>query len=400
MSYYVGVDVSKLKHTVSIIDDKGEIIEKSFDINNTRQGFNELLNRLSVLMPKDAIFIGMEATGHYMRCLARMLINHQYHVEILNPSLIVNFRNSIQVSKAKTDKLDAFLIARYMQCNAFAPSQVLSNNIERLRKLTHAKSFFMKDRTKCFNHLHRYLDETFPELIDFMKTKDDGSKKAIGKNLFEYDSFRWLIYNYPSANKVASMRIESGEKLRKLSRGRISAISFIRLKEAAKNSIGYSTEEDELIIKSLIEEVETIDKKLSIIDKSIKEIMSEINSPILSIPGIGLNLAATIIAEIGDIHRFSNPEKLIKFAGLDVNIYQSGTILKVGRIRKCGSSLLRYALTLSVQKLRIHSPVFADFYSKKIAEGKRVTVALIATARKLLRVIWKLMTTNQQFVAE
>lgn len=400
MSYYVGVDVSKLKHTISIIDDKGEIIEKDFDINNTRQGFNELLSRLSVLMPKDAIFIGMEATGHYMRCLARMLIDHQYHVEILNPSLIVNFRNSIQVSQAKTDKLDAFLIARYMQCNAFAPSQVLSNNIERLRKLTHAKNFFMKDRTKCFNHLHRYLDETFPELIDFMKTKDDGSKKAIGKNLFEYESFRWLIYNYPSANKVASMRIESGEKLRKLSRGRISAIGFIRLKETAKNSIGYSTEEDELIIKSLIEEVEIIDKKLLIIDKSIKEIMLEINSPILSIPGIGLNLAATILAEIGDIHRFNNPEKLIKFAGLDVNIYQSGTILKVGKIRKRGSSLLRYALTLSVQKLRIHSPVFADFYSKKIAEGKRVTVALVATARKLLRVIWKLMTTNQQFVTE
>lgn len=400
MSYYVGVDVSKLKHTISIIDDKGEIIEKNFDINNTRQGFDELLNKLSVLMPKNEVFIGMEATGHYMRCLARMLITNQYHVEILNPSLIVNFRNSIQVSQAKTDKLDALLIAKYMQYNAFAPSQVLSNNIERLRKLTHAKYFFMKDRTKCFNHLHRYLDETFPEIINFMKTKEDGTKKSISKNLFEYESFRWLIYNYPSANKIASMRIESGEKLRKLSRGRISAVGFIRLKETAKNSIGYSTNEDEFIIKSLIEEVEIIDKKLTIIDNSIKEIMLDINSPILSIPGIGLNLAATIISEIGDIHRFSSPEKLIKFAGLDVNIYQSGTVLKVGKIKKRGSKLLRYALTLSVQKLRIHSPIFANFYSKKIGEGKRVTVALIATARKLLRVIWKLMTYNHQFIAE
>ena len=125
--------------------------------------------------------------------------------------------------------------------------------------------------------------------------------------------------------------------------------------------------------------------------------MEELNSPILSIPGIGLNLAAMIIGEIGDISRFDNPEKLIKYAGLDVKIYQSGTINHRGHIRKRGSPILRYALALSVQKLRIHSPVFSEYYYSKLKQGKATNVAIIATTRKLIRVIWKMMTTNQVF---
>ena len=104
-----------------------------------------------------------------------------------------------------------------------------------------------------------------------------------------------------------------------------------------------------------------------------------------------------IIGEIGDINRFYSTEKLIKFDGLDVKIYQSGTINHKGHIRKRGSPILRYALALSVQKLRIHSPVFSEYYYSKLRQGKATNVAIIATIRKLIRVIWKMMTTNQVF---
>ena len=112
---------------------------------------------------------------------------------------------------------------------------------------------------------------------------------------------------------------------------------------------------------------------------------------------MGIHIAAMIIGEIGDINRFDNPEKLVKFAGLDVKIYQSGTIYKRGKISKKGSPILRYALALCIQKLRIHSPVFSDYYYSKIQEGKPTNVAITATTRKLIRVIWKMMKTNQVF---
>lgn len=193
------------------------------------------------------------------------------------------------------------------------------------------------------------------------------------------------------------MRIETGETLRKMSSGSISLARFNHLREVAKKSIGCSTESDEVIVTSLLDQIETIDGRLDCLEKQLQPLMKEINSPIMSIPGIGINLGAMIIGEIGDIHRFDNPDKLVKFAGLDVKVSDSGTISHRGKIRKRGSPILRYALAMSIQKMRIHCPVISEYYYSKINEGKHANVAIIASARKLIRIIWKMMTTNQVF---
>ena len=397
MDFYVGIDVSKFKHTVAIIDQNGEVRKKSFDISNSREGFDSLLNELGLLGQKEQIKIGMEATGHYMNCLVRCLISNGYQVQIYNPSLISKFRDSESVNLAKTDNLDAMLIAKYVATHPFTSSPQLSYLIGEIRKISRAKYFLFGDKATCYNHLLRYLDEIFPEFVPFFKKNEDGSRKNMGRNLFESPTIRWLLSSYPSASKMAKMRVETGETLRRMSKGSISFNRFNQLRELAKKSIGYSTDVDELIIRNLITQIETIDDEIDGLNEILEPLMKELNSPILTIPGIGVNLAAMIIGEIGDINRFSSPEKLIKFAGLDVKVYQSGTINIKGHIRKRGSPILRYALALSVQKLRIHSPVFSEYYYSKLNQGKATNVAIIATTRKLIRVIWKMMTTNQVF---
>ena len=397
MDFYVGIDVSKFKHTVAIIDQNGEIRKKSFDISNSREGFDSLLNELGLLGLKEQIKIGMEATGHYMNCLVRCLVSNGYQVQIYNPSLIARFRESEAVNLAKTDNLDALLIAKYVATHSFTSSPQISYLIGEIRKISRAKYFLFGDKSACYNHLLRYLDEIFPEFVSFFKKNEDGIRKNIGRNLFESPTIRWLLSEYTSPRKMARMRVETGETLRRMSRGSISFNRFNQLRELAKNSIGYSTEIDEQIIKSIIAQVRTIDNEINELNKMLEPLMEELNSPILTIPGIGMNLAAMIIGEIGDISRFDNPEKLIKYAGLDVRIYQSGTINHKGHIRKRGSPILRYALALSVQKLRIHSPVFSEYYYSKLRQGKATNVAIIATTRKLIRVIWKMMITNQVF---
>ena len=397
MDFYVGIDVSKFKHTVAIIDQNGEIRKKSFDISNSREGFDSLLNELGLLGLKEQIKIGMEATGHYMNCLVRCLVSNGYQVQIYNPSLIARFRESEAVNLAKTDNLDALLIAKYVATHSFTSSPQISYLIGEIRKISRAKYFLFGDKSACYNHLLRYLDEIFPEFVSFFKKNEDGIRKNIGRNLFESPTIRWLLSEYTSPRKMARMRVETGETLRRMSRGSISFNRFNQLRELAKNSIGYSTEIDEQIIKSIIAQVRTIDNEINELNKMLEPLMEELNSPILTIPGIGMNLAAMIIGEIGDISRFDNPEKLIKYAGLDVRIYQSGTINHKGHIRKRGSPILRYALALSVQKLRIHSPVFSEYYYSKLRQGKATNIAIIATTRKLIRVIWKMMSTNQTF---
>ena len=396
MDFYVGIDISKFKHSIAIIDQDGVVI-KSFDITNTKEGFDSILNELGLLGLKEQIKIGMEATGHYMSCLVRCLISNGYQVQIYNPVLISNFRDMESVNLAKNDRIDALLIARYVFTHSFTSSPQLSYSIEEIRKISRAKYFLISDRTRAINHLTRYLDECFPEFLPFFKKKEDGSKASQGRNLLDSPTIRWLLTSYPSAKKMSKMRIETGEVLKRMSRGSISFNRFNQLREMAKNSIGYSTESDELIIRSLLNQIETIDNQIKILTETLEPLVKELNSPILSIPGIGINLAAMIIGEIGDINRFSNAEKLIKYAGLDVKVYESGTIKRKGKIRKRGSPILRYALILSIQKIRIYSPVFAEYYYSKLREGKHTNVALVATSRKLIRVIWKMMISNQVF---
>ena len=397
MDFYVGIDVSKFKHTVAIIDQDGEIRKKSFDVSNSQEGFDSLLIELGLLGLKEQIKIGMEATGHYMNCLVRCLVSNGYQVQIYNPSLIARFRESEAVNLAKTDNLDALLIAKYVATHPFTSSPQISYIIGEIRKISRAKYFLFGDKTACYNHLLKYLDEVFPEFVSFFKKNEDGTRKNMGRNLFESSTIRWLLSEYTSPQKMARMRSETGETLRRMSKGAISFNRFHQLRELAKNSIGYSTKVDEQIIRNLVTQVRIIDEEIDMLNELLEPLMEELNSPILTIPGIGINLAAMIIGEIGDIHRFSNPEKLIKFAGLDVKVYQSGTINHKGHIRKRGSPILRYALALSAQKLRIHSPVFSEYYYSKLNQGKATNVAIIATTRKLIRVIWKMMTTNQVF---
>jgi len=125
---------------------------------------------------------------------------------------------------------------------------------------------------------------------------------------------------------------------------------------------------------------------------------------LLSIPGVGELTAMTILAEIGDIKKFPTSKQLVAFAGLDPSVYQSGNFkASNNKISKRGSTYLRRALyqaTVAGISNRACGPVndvLYSFYSKKLAEGKRSKVAIIATSNKLLRIIFGVLKNNQTF---
>ncbi len=396
-TFYVGIDVSKFKHTCSVLSKKGEVIIKSFDFANSREGFQILEGTLNDVGPPENMRIMMEATGHYHENLFRFLITQGFASQIKNPTVIARFKDAEDVGKAKTDRLDAMLIARYAIKHDFNPSPSKLYNIERIRRLSRAKNSLHQTRTKTINLLHRYLDETFPELIPFFKTRENGEKRYLGRNFFDSPTMVWLVRKFPSAAKFANARIETAEKLRRMSKGAFSLIKFNKLREIAKNSIGTSFLETELIITQLIEQFLMIKEQEKMLDKHLEPLIDETAPELITIPGIGYRLAGLIIGEIGDITNFPNPYKLIKFAGLDVRVYQSGTIEKRGKLRKRGSPLLRYALFQAAEKSRIHSPEFAEFYAKKRNEGKHWICALTHTSRKMLRTIWAILTKKENY---
>ena len=396
-TYFVGIDVSKFKHTCCIISGDGEIIKKSFDFSNSKEGFDSLIEIFKSIDQSESLFqIVMEATGHYHECLFRYLVANNYLAQIKNPVVIARFKQSEYLDKAKTDNLDALLIAQYASKHPFSPSMLKSYNIERIRRISRAKYFLYQDKERTINHLHRYLDESFPELIPFLRKRED-IKRYQGRNFFDSKTTLWFVENFPSAKKFSNARSETAEKLRRMSKGAFSLIKFNELRKIAKESIGVAYQETEEIIIQLVQELRNIQERNDRLDQLLEPLIDETAPNLLTVPGIGYRLAGLLISEIGDASQFPSADKIIKFAGLDVKVYQSGTIEKHGAIRKRGSPLLRYALFQAAEKARIHCPEIAEFYSKKKGEGKHPICALTHTARKMLRIVWALLKTGQNY---
>ena len=137
------------------------------------------------------------------------------------------------------------------------------------------------------------------------------------------------------------------------------------------------------------------------IEKRIKVILKELDSPILSIPGISFKTAGSILAEIGDISRFDSPAKLLAFAGLDPSMYQSGKFFSTHSVMvKRGSKYLRFALMTAARMVCMNDATFNEFKNRKIAEGKHYMVAMGHVAKKLVRVIYYLLKTNNVYQAD
>ena len=229
------------------------------------------------------------------------------------------------------------------------------------------------------------LDEVFPEFKEFF---DDSLKS---KTAF------YLLDTYKIPSRIANMNSNSFDNLKKVSHGHFSYAKFVKLKELAKNTIGSSSEADELEISSLLNIYKSINDEACRVESKIEEIMTSLDSPTVSIPGVGMMSAASIIAEFGDLSRFANADKMLAYAGLDVGRSQSGTTDYKGKMVKHGSSYLRQAIMNVAETMMIHAPVFYDFYHKKRDEGKAHRVALSHFARKLVRLIYKLETSHTRF---
>lgn len=175
------------------------------------------------------------------------------------------------------------------------------------------------------------------------------------------------------------------------SHGRLDKSKAIEIKQLANNSIGSNMPAKSLELKHTIKLIRELDSEISEIEAEIEKIMCKIDSPILSIPGIGTSMAAMIISEIGSFDNFDSPDKILAFAGLAPTTYQSGKLESShSKMEKRGSRYLRYALFNATKFVCNWDPTFAIYLSKKRAEGKHYNVAISHATKKLVRVMFAL----------
>ena len=383
--YFVGIDISKFKHDCAVIDDIGDVVTPSWSFNNDSEGFS-LLGELLTRLGKN-IKIGFESTGHYGQNLKLFLESNSFTFMEFNPLLISRFVRSKSLRKTKTDSIDALLIAQYLMTVEYKPYPASFYHFDKLKSLTRFRDSLVRQRSRQLVDLTNVLDKTFPEFKPFFKHR------------FSVTAL-YILSNYATPEKIANMNSRSYETIRKLSRGKFTMSAFIQLKTLAKNTVG---QPDDYLLHEmdvLLELHNQLNAKIQEIEEQVIACIRGINPPMLSIPVIGALSAAIILSEYGDLSNYDSPAKLLSFAGLEPGYFQSGQSEHTGRMVKHGSSHLRYALMNCCLPLITNEPVFAEYYAKKRAEGKPHRVAMTHVAKKLLRVIYTLQTTNVTYDPE
>jgi len=378
---YIGIDISKYKHDCFICNDTGEIIVENLSFENNQKGFQQLLD---LLKPYDNsnVHIGMEATGHYGLNLKLFLEKNNYSFMEFNPLLVKDFAKSLTLRRTKTDKVDSIIICQKLMSVPYNPNPKLFYHKYSIKSLTRLRETLVKQRSKYMVQMTNILDIVFPEFKPFFG------------NRFSLTSL-YILEKYKTTDKIANMR--DFESINNTSRGRFSYAKFIKLKDLAKNSIGESNEIFELELQTILSLYRSIDSEINSLDKQISTIIKELNPPTLSIPGVGEISCATIISEFGDISRFSNPNKMLSFSGLEPGIIQSGTMFSKGKMVKRGSGYLRHSLMNVALVVIANNHTFYEYYHKKRSEGKCHRVALSHVCKKLIRIIYILETKNIQF---
>ena len=377
--YYIGIDISKFKHDCAVIDDAGDVVTPSWSFANDHEGFLQLKALLDSLGLETRI--GLESTGHYGTNLKLFLEACGRTFMEFNPLLINRFVKSKSLRKTKTDSIDCEMIARYLMTVEYKPYPPSFYHTEKLKSLTRFRDNLVRQRSRQLVELTNILDKVFPEFKPFFKGKF--STTAL-----------YILANYSSPEKIANMNSKSYESLRKLSRGRFSVTDFTALKLLARNTIGHPDDFLLLEMAIVIDIFSQLDSKIDETEALIRECVLEINPPMLTIPGIGIESAAVILAEFGDFSKFENPAQLLSFAGMEPGYFQSGTSETTGKMVKHGSSYLRYTLMNCARSVANYEPTFAEYYAKKRAQGKTHRVALSHTAKKLLRVLFTVQTKN------
>ena len=386
---YVGIDVAKDKHDCFITNSDGEVLYKAFTITNNLDGFNELYQKIeSVMENVTKVKVGLEATGHYSYNLLGYLIDKGLAAYVINPLHTNLYRKSLSLRQTKTDKVDAHTIASMLMSDVNLKSYSdTSYHNEDLKSLTRYRFDKVQERAALKISVSRLVCILFPELEKLVSTLHMASVYA-------------MLYEFPSAKHIASAHLTRlSNLLEKVSKGHYHKDTAIAFREAARNSIGSSMPAKSLELKHTIRLIQELNSEIEEIEDEIKRIMDEINSPILSIPGISYRMGAMIIAEIGDFGRFDSPDKILAFAGLSPSTYQSGQLDNShSRMEKRGSRYLRYALFNATKYVCHWDPTFASYLAKKRAEGKHYNVAISHAAKKLIRVIYHLEKTGQQYI--
>ncbi len=387
----VGIDVSKGKSTVAVIQPFGVVIAEPFDVFHTDSDLRKLTDFIKSLSGETKVV--MEYTGTYYEPIANALHNEGIFVSVVNPLLIDDYGTN-RVRKVKTDKKDSLKIAsfaldKWLDLREYIPAEDIRKTLKILNRqyIQYNKILVMQK-----NNLIALLDSCFPnvnKLFTSPRRESDGhekwvdfvlkfphinsvSKLSLSAFKSKYQSWcRKNNYNYSEAKAV---------EIHAYSRTQVSVLPMT-------DSVVKIITEAVSLVNSTLETLFTFRNEMDKLSATLPEYET-----VMGLYGVGKVFGSQLIAEIGDVRRLERSKSLVALAGIDPPPNQSGQVDQKSRsISKRGSPSLRKTLfqimTIIIQNKPADDPVY-QFLDKKRSEGKPYRVYMIAAAHKFLRIYY------------
>ena len=399
-SLYAGIDVSKNNNVTFLMKPDGTK-HSVFSIPNNIEGAKMISERIVSSLESlslSEVVIGMEATSVYGELLVYSLRENenlkrfQRNIHVLNPKQVAKFKQAYP-DLPKNDYVDAFVIADHLRFGRINTEVYMDDyRYKALQMLTRARFFATQN---LIREKARFANYLFLKCCSIAQDKDLPNSSATMLNIME---------RYETVDDLANASLDDLTAfVRESGRGRFAdpeafatavqkaARSSYRLPKTVNDSVNQ-------IMAVSFSAIKALEKQIKEYDKAIERQFDIIPNTLTSIPGIGKVYSAGIIAEIGDIRRFSSHASVAKYAGLVWSQHQSGSFeAEATHMIKSGNRYLRYYLLEAANSVRRYDSEFSRYYNLKYKEVNQFQHkrALALTARKLVRLVFRLLKDNR-----
>lgn len=360
-----GIDVHKGFLVATILDRDGK-----YETKRIQQNTASLLEFRDWIQSENCESVAFESTADYWRSLYLVLENRI-------PVTVANAHHIKHVPGRKTDITDSRWIAQLELNGLITPSRIFAGEMYDLRSLTRSRELLVQNRTELKNKIHHLLDSASIRLSSVLSDLFGKSGTIILKGLVQHKTWEEITESLPKKMKGSADTISAAIP------ASIPPVCLVLLESYLK------------LVEDLDAEIKLLEGRIraSLVNKS-REIQI-----VTSIPGIGFIGASTLIAEIGNIHDFSDADKLTKWAGLTPAVYQSASVTRTGAITKQGSRHIRWIL-VELAHVAIRSPGRIKTFFERLMPKKGYKKAIVAVARKMLLIVWHLLVHDELFVDE
>ena len=406
--YYVGIDIAKNFHIVTIIDqDENKVFKKAFRVENDIAGYTGFIEKLETIsIDKTNFIIGIEATGIYGENLLEFLKLKAYNVKLLNPFQTSRYREQTTMKKVKNDNIDSLMIALFLKDGKYSEGYVTDDEYQSLRTLYRNRTTIQNDMKDLKKRILTNLAVTFPEFEYILNPFSN-----IGLALLD---------KYPTAEHYKHSSVDRIVKVfRHIQGNNFTSEKAKQILESSKKSVysGKAKDARAIAIKSSIRLLQMYLQEIEILEQEIFSLLEKQNistqkfeedmktddktttliNNLKSIPGVAERTIAAIISECGDLTRFPTTAKFIGYLGLFPTENSSGNSKVIGHLSKRGSSIAKHALYMSAVGCLLHNPELKTLYDTKKSQGKSKKESLIAVSRKLATIIYAIFKYNTPY---